>query len=204
MKLYHSIGPNPRLVRLFAVAKGLALPLHEIDILAGENRQPEYLRINPTGTTPVLELDDGVCIAETIAICEYLEELYPEPMLIGQTALERANTRMWLRRVEQMIIQPMTAGFRGAEGLDLFQDRVACYPEVTDRYKQEARNGWLWLEEQLADGRDYICGERMTAADVALLSFAGFGEAVGQPLPDQCTRLRQWLTCMQEWAEKVE
>lgn len=204
MKLYHSIGPNPRLVRLFAVAKGLSLPLHEIDILAGENRQPEYLRVNPTGTTPVLELDDGVCIAETIAICEYLEELYPEPVLIGQTPQERADTRMWLRRVEQMIVQPMTSGFRGAEGLELFQNRVVCYPEVSERYKQDARSGWLWLEAQLADGRSHICGERMTVVDVFLLSFAEFGEAVGQPLPEQCLRLHQWLTGMQEWAEKIE
>lgn len=204
MKLYNSIGPNPRLVRLFAAAKGLSLPLVEIDIMAGENRQPAYLAINPTGTMPVLELDDGARIAETMAICEYLEDVCPEPVLIGSTAQQRANTRMWWRWVDQMIVQPMTTGFRGAEGLEMFQNRVTCYPEVSERYKQEARNGWLWLEDQLADDSNYICAEHMTVVDIVLLCFAHFGELVGQPLPVECAKLQQWLPAMQAWANEVE
>ena len=204
MKLYNSIGPNPRLVRLFAAAKGLSLPLVEIDIMAGENRQPAYLAINPTGTMPVLELDDGTRIAETTAICEYLEDVCPEPVLIGSTAQQRANTRMWWRRVDQMVVQPMTTGFRGAEGLEMFQNRVTCYPEVSERYKQEARNGWLWLEAQLADDSNYICAEHMTVVDIVLLCFAHFGELVGQPLPVECANLQQWLPAMQAWADEVE
>ncbi len=204
MKLYSSIGPNPRLVRLFAAAKGLSLPLVEVDIMAGENRQPDFLKINPTGTTPVLELDDGTRIAETTAICEYLEELHPAPHLIGATASERALTRMWWRRVDQMIVQPMTTGFRGAEGLELFQSRVACYPEVSDRYKQEARKGWLWLETQLAEDSRFICAGDMTVVDIVLLCFADFGELVGQPLPEECIKLQRWLATMRAWAEKAE
>lgn len=201
MKLYSSIGPNPRLVRLFAAAKGLSLPLVEVDIMAGENRQSDFLKINPTGTTPVLELDEGKRIAETTAICEYLEELHPEPRLIGATASERARTRMWWRRVDQMIVQPMTAGFRGAEGLELFQSRVVCYPEVSERYKQEARNGWLWLEGQLTEGRPFLCGQRLTVVDLLLLCFADFGEQVGQRLSDEESPcLGRWLAGMREHA----
>lgn len=193
MKLYSSVGPNPRLVRLFAAAKGLPLPLVEVDIMTGENRQPDFLKINPTGTTPVL--DDGSRIAETTAICEYLEELHPEPPLIGASASERALTRMWWRRVDQLIVQPMTAGFRGAEGLELFRSRVACYPEASDRYKQEARKGWLWLETQFAGGGPYLCGQRLTVVDLLLLCFVDFGDQVGQRLNEGDTPyLERWLT----------
>ncbi|WP_185267078.1 glutathione S-transferase family protein [Halopseudomonas xiamenensis] len=203
MKLYHSIGPNPRLVALFAAAKGLPLPLQEIDIMAGVNRLPDYLAINPTGTTPVLELEDGTRVAETTAICEYLEELNPAPALIGSTAEERAQTRMWWRRVDQMIVQPMTMGFRGAEGLELFRDRVTCYPEVAERCKQATRDGWAWLERHMPAG-GYLCGARMTVVDLMLLCFADFGEAVGQPLPAECTRLQQWCAEMRTRAAQLE
>ncbi len=203
MKLYHSIGPNPRLVRLFAVAKGLSLTLVEIDIMAGENRQPAYLVINPTGTMPVLELGDGTRIAETTAICEYLEEHCPQPVLIGSDARERAQARMWWRRVDQMIVQPMTAGFRGAEGLEMFKNRVACYPEVSERYKQEAAHGWRWLEAQLGEAV-FICGQRLTVVDLLLLCFADFGDLVGQPIPQDCQRLHAWVLRMRDWCKALE
>ena len=132
MKLYNSIGPNPRLVKMFAAEKGIKLDLVEVDIIAGENRQPAWQAINPTGTTPVLELDSGVRIAETAAICEYLEDRFPDPALIGATPEARAVTRMWWRRTDLIVVQPMTTGFRGAEGLPLFQGRVRCLPQAAD------------------------------------------------------------------------
>lgn len=203
MKLYNSIGPNPRLVRLFSAEKGVPLSLVEVDIITGENRQSAYLAINPTGTTPVLELDNGLRIAETTAICEYLEECFPLPALIGSNELERAQTRMWWRRVDQKIVQPMTAGFRGAEGLELFQNRVACYPEAAQRYKQEAREGWRWLEVQIK-GNDFVCGQRRTGVDLLLLCFADFGDQTGQPIPEECKYLQAWLIRMREWGAGVE
>lgn len=203
MKLYNSIGPNPRLVRLFAAEKGLSLSLLEVDIMAGENRQQAYLAINPTGTTPVLELDDGTRIAETTAICEYLEEVAPAPALIGTTERERALTRMWWRRIDQMIVQPMTAGFRGAEGLELFRDRVFCYPEAAERFKQEVSQGWSWLESHYTAGK-FICGQRRTVVDLSLLCFADFGEQVGQPLPLECERLQEWLIRMRGDCQLLE
>jgi glutathione S-transferase len=91
MKLYNSLGPNPKLVRIFAAEKGIALPeVVEVDLLTGANRKPPYLVKNPAGQLPALELDDGRVIAETIAICEYLEEVAPRPALIGSDPAERA------------------------------------------------------------------------------------------------------------------
>lgn len=196
MKLYSSIGPNPRLVRLFAAAKGLELPVVDVDILAGENRQPAFLALNPTGTTPVLELGDGRTIAETTAICEYLEELFPATPLIGGSAEERAHIRMWWRRVDQAVVQPMTTGFRGAEGFELFKNRVRCYPAVAGDFKQAAREGLAWLEEQLDERSPWLCGERLTVVDLLLFVFVEFGERVGQSLDAGHARLQQWLQRM--------
>jgi len=195
MKLYNSIGPNPRLVKMFAAEKGMALDLVDVDIVAGENRLPAYLDINPTATTPVLELDDGSRIAETTAICEYLEELQPQPPLIGRIALDRAHTRMWWRRVDLLVVQPMTAGFRAAEGLPLFRDRVVCLPASADELKRCARQGLDWFEAQLAQ-RNWLAGSSMTVADLLLFCFVEFGDKVGQgPAPTHCH--------LQAWRERI-
>ena len=103
MKLLNSMGPNPRMVRMFMIEKGIELETLEHDILGAENRRSPYTDKNPGGQMPALELDDGSVLAETVVICEYLEELHPTPALIGTTAQERAETRMWTRRVEQKL-----------------------------------------------------------------------------------------------------
>ena len=191
MKLHTSIGPNPRLVKLFIAEKGWSLPSVEVDIIGGENRRQPFLSLNPAGATPVLELDDGTVLAETLAICEWIEELYPEPALIGATAQARAVTRMWTRRVDLMVAQPMTAGFRGAEGLPMFKDRVRCLPQAADELKLAAREGLAWLDRQL-DGRPYLAGDAVSLADLLLFSFVEFGAQVGQPLDPDNRRLIAW------------
>jgi len=191
MKLYNSIGPNPRLVRMFAAEKGITLPLIPVDILAGENRRPPFLSINPAGNTPVLMLESGEALAETTAICEYLEERLPTPPLIGTTPEARARTRMWTRRVDLLIVQPLTNGFRAAEGLPMFKDRVHCLPQAADDLKATAREGLAWLDAQLGD-RPFIAGESVTLADIALFSFLEFGALVGQGLEPARERLGAW------------
>ncbi|MCO6056863.1 glutathione S-transferase family protein [Pseudomonas sp. MOB-449] len=196
MKLYSSIGPNPRLVRLFIAEKGLDIPEEVVDIIAGVNRQPAFLALNPLGATPVLELDDGRCLAETTAICEYLEERCPEPALIGRDAAERAMTRMWWRRVDLAVVQPITAGFRGAEGHALFKDRVRCFPEAAEAFKASAREALEWLDGQLGE-RPFLCGEHMTVVDLLLVSFLEFAAQVGQGLDGgRCPNLARWLDAM--------
>jgi glutathione S-transferase len=191
MKLYNSIGPNPRLVRMFAAEKGLALPLIEVDILAGENRRHPFLSINPAGSTPVLMLDSGEALAETTAICEYLEERHPTPSLIGATPEARARTRMWTRRVDLNIVQPLTHGFRAAEGMPLFKDRVRCLPQAADDLKATAREGLAWLDTHMGD-RPFIAGESLTLADIVLFSFVEFGALVGQALDPALGHLGAW------------
>jgi glutathione S-transferase len=191
MKLYTSIGPNPRLVNMFAAEKGLALPTVVVDVMGGENRRQPFLALNPAGGTPVLELDDGTTLAETVAICEYLEELHPDPVLIGATPQARALTRMWTRRVDLQVVQPLVNGFRGAEGLLLFRDRVRCLPQAADDLKLTAREGLQWLEQQMGE-RQYIAGNTMSLADLLLFSFVEFGALVGQPLDRDNRRLAAW------------
>jgi glutathione S-transferase len=190
MKLYQSIGPNPRAVKMFIAEKGLDIERVDIDLPGGENRKPAYLARNPSGQTPALELDDGTYLAEIIAICEYLEETHPSPPLIGTTPAERAETRMWTRRVDLRVCEPMANGFRFAEGLGMFKDRVLCAPEAAPALKAMARDGEQWLEGQLQG--PWICGARFTLADILLFAFIEFGAQVGQPLDPGFGKLSAW------------
>src|SRR4029077_13702081 len=147
MKLYNSIGPNPRMVRMFMAEKGIDLPKVEVDLRGGENPREPCLQVNRSGQSPALELDDGTALAEITAICEYLEEIKKDtPSLIGDTAEERARTRMWTRRIDLNICEPATNGFRFAEGLKMFQDRVHCIPQAADDLKATARKRLAWLD----------------------------------------------------------
>ena len=193
MMLYESIGPNPRVVKMFIAEKGLDLPREKVDLLAGENRQEPYKKLNPHGTTPALETGEGMVLAEITAICEYLEELHPEPALIGSTPIQRAETRMWVRRIDLNIIEPMTNGFRYSEGLQLFKSRMRTLPEAAEGLKTLAKEKLTWLDGLVA-GRKWICGDRFTLADIMLFSFLDFGASVGQPLDREAnTSLATWL-----------
>lgn len=191
MKLIEGFGPNPRAVRWFLLEKGIELPHEQIDIVAGENRQPAYTDRNPAGQLPALELDDGRVIGETVAIFEYLEERHPEPPLVGRSPEERAETRMWQRRVELNITEHLYNGFRYGEGLQLFQSRMRCLPEAAEGLKQKARDGLAWLDGLLA-GKDWIAGERFTIADIILACALDFGASVGQPTDPTLKNVGEW------------
>lgn len=193
MKFYDSLGPNPRLVRMFFHEKGISIPERvEVDIMKGENRQDPYLQKNPTGQMPALELEDGSVIAETVAICEYLEDIRPEPHRIGASPKERALTRMWTRRIEWKIVQPLTDGFRFAEGLAMFKDRLHVIPQAADDLKAIAREGLAWLDGQIA-GREWIAGPHFTLADIVLYAFLDFGAGVGQPVDPKLEHVTAWM-----------
>ncbi len=181
MKFYNSIGPNPRAVRMFIAEKGLTVPMVEVDLMKGENRQGPYTEKNTAGQMPCLELDDGTTVSEITAICEYLEDTHPRPALIGTTPKEKAETRMWTRRLDLNICEPMANGFRYSEGLPLFKNRIPTAPEAADGLKRVAQDRLLWLDKQL-EGRQWVCGDRFTYADIHLFAFLDFGKQVGQPL----------------------
>jgi glutathione S-transferase len=180
MKFYNSIGPNPRVVKMFMAEKGLDIPKEDVNLLAGENRQPAYVAKNPAGQMPALELDDGTVIAEILPICEYLDEIAPTPPLIGSTPEERAVTRMWVRRIDLNICEPMANGFRFSDGLRLFENRIRTIPEAADGLKAVTQEKLAWLDGLVA-GRQWVVGDRFTLADVLLYVFLEFGAQVGQP-----------------------
>lgn len=192
MKFYNSIGPNPRVVKMFMAEKGIDLPRVEVDLRAGENRQPAHLKRNPSGQMPTLELDDGTYLAEVTVICEYLEELHPEPILVGATAQERAVTRMWTRRVDLYIIEPMLTGFRGSQGLNFFKDRLRVLPQAAEDLKTLAQEKLTWLDG-LINGRDFIAGPRFTLADILLFCTMDFAATVGQPLNPANANISAWF-----------
>ena len=192
MILYDSIGPNPRVVAMFLAEKGMTIERRTLDIMAGENRQDAYRGVHPGGTTPALVLDDGTTLSETTAICEYLDEIHPNPPLIGTTPEERARTRMWVRRIDLTVAEPMTSGFRAAEGRGMFEPRMRVAPqEASAALKAMAADGLRYVDEHLG-GRPWISGDRFTLADIVLFSFVEFGGMVGQPLADDLSRLAAW------------
>jgi glutathione S-transferase len=182
---------------MFAAEKGCFFSETEtVDLMGGANRQEPFLSKNPAGTLPCVELDDGSVISETIAICELLEDLNPEPALIGANPTDRAVTRMWVRRLEWKIIQPLTDGFRNAEGIELFKSRFRTDATVAPFLKAVAQDGISWLDEQLA-GRDFIVPDRFSLADVALFAFAEFGKSVGQSIDPAQKNVAAWFDRIQ-------
>jgi glutathione S-transferase len=192
MKLLDALGPNPRAVRMFLHEKALALPCDDIDILGAANRRAPYTELNPAGQLPALLLDDGTCIAETVAICEYLEDLHPEPPLIGATPREKAETRMWQRRVEFNITENLYNAFRFSVGLEMFRDRMPCLPEAAPGLARIAQDRLAWLDG-LIGRRSWLCGERFTLADIILFCALDFGEGAGQPLDAGLINVNAWF-----------
>ncbi|HUO90281.1 MAG TPA: glutathione S-transferase [Rhizomicrobium sp.] len=197
MKFYNSVGPNPRVVRMFMAEKGITIPSEEVNLMAGENRQEAHLKRNPHGQMPCLELDNGQFLSEIIPICEYLEDKNPKPALIGGNAEEKAETRMWTRRVDLNICEPMANGFRFSQGLPLFQNRMVTVPEAAEGLKKIAQDRIKWLDGQMA-GKDFVCGKRFTLADVLLYCFLDFGGQVGQPLNPEFKNVGAWFARVKE------
>ena len=195
MKLITSVGPNPHVVRMFAAEKGIKLDTENVDIMKGENRKGPYLAKNPAGGSPCLELDNGQYLSEITAICEYLEDKFPANPLIGATPEEKAETRMWTRRVDLYVCEPMANGFRFSEGLALFKDRMTTLPEAAEGLKRLAQEKLTWLDGLLGE-KTYFCGNRLTLADILLYCFVAFGTQVGQPLNPANTRIKAWFERM--------
>lgn len=198
MKLYTSIGPNPRVVHLFLAEKGVEIPKVTIDLMKGENRGEAHVKRNPAGQSPCLELDNGSYLSEITAICEYIEEKHPTPALIGATPEERANTRMWTRRIDLNILEPMTNGFRYGEGLALFTGRIPVEPEASAPLKRVAQDRITWLDKMIGDGRQFIAGDKITLADCLFYCFLDFGQQVGQPVNRDNKNIAAWFDRMKE------
>lgn len=191
MKLYDAAtAPNPRRVRVFIAEKGLDVPCEQVDIMKAVNRGEEFRRnVNPMGTLPVLELDDGTCIAETGAICRYFEEVQPDPPLLGVDAKDKAVVEMWNRRMELELFQPATLAFQQQH--EFFKGRVPQVPEYAAVSKAKAEKTLAWLDGVLAD-REYIAGARFTVADIVALCAVDFGRVSKIKLQPDQKNLARW------------
>lgn len=190
MKIYDAASaPNPRLVRIFVAEKGLDVAYQPVDIASGENRRPEFRAINPLGTLPVLELDDGTRISESAAICRYFEELQPEPPLMGRGPEDAARVEMWRRRVEFELALPVMDAFRHRH--EMFAGRIAQSPEYARLCRDKGLQSLDWLDGVLAR-QPFVAGERFTIADITALVALDFGR-VSRIRPDQRhAHLRRW------------
>jgi len=192
MKLYNTPmpAPNPRRVRIFLAEKGVEVPLVDVALVKGEHKAPEHVARNSLGQTPVLELEDGTCISEKVAICRYLERLHPEPAMFGRGALEEALVEMWVRRVEFQLMGPAGNFWRHAHP---FTARVVVpqYKEFGEANQGAYEKALMWLDGELA-GRDFVAGEVFTMADICALSTVDFADWTGLKVPEAAGNLRAW------------
>ena len=197
MKIFETAtAPNPRRVRIFLAEKGLLdkVEFVQVDLLKGENLTPEYAAKNPMKKVPVMELDDGSCIAETMAICRYFEEAYPDaPTLLGNTPLEKAQIEQWLRWLEFYFFMPTGMCFQHTSGY--FKDRMTPIKEWGEECRTTVEKFCHFLNKHLAD-KDYICCDRFTAADINAFTTLQFARVVNIRIKDEQAHLQAWYERM--------
>ncbi len=185
-----SAGMHPRRVRIFMAEKGLSIERREVDAVGGANARPDFLRLNPLGKLPVLELDDGTAVAESLAICRYLEALHPQPSLMGPTPRASAHIEMWTLRMDHELSQPIALAF--VHSSDFYRGRVEQVPEVASWARNRALQTMAWLDGELAE-RSHIAGEDYTLADIVAQCACVLGKAVGLRIPPEMSHLSCWF-----------
>lgn len=190
MKIYEAnMAPNARRVRIFLAEKGIDMDYEQVDIMAGENLSDEFKRKNLTTKIPVLELDDGTFIGESVAICRYFEELHPENPLMGSTPKEKAEIEMWHRRVELHLLVPMAMAAQ--HGLGFFKDRMTPIPAWGEESRKLAQQFLDDLEVRLGEST-YIAGEHFSIADILALCCIDFAALPKIALKDSHTNIKRW------------
>lgn len=190
MKIYDSkIAPNPRRVRIFLAEKGIEIPYEQIDLAKAQNQSPEFLKINPMGRVPVLEMDDGTHVAESVAICRYFEEVHPEPALMGVDARDKALVEMWQRRMELNLLAMVSGCFRNTS--DFFKGRITQVPEYGQVCKDAAEKMYDFVDGELAN-RQFIAGDRYTIADVTALVAIDFAKLIKLRVGPEQKNLSRW------------
>jgi glutathione S-transferase len=191
MKIIEARGaPNPRRVRIFVAEKGLDIPYENIDLLAGEQEDAWFQRLNPYGGVPVLWLDDGAALSETVAICRYLEALEPEPPLFGREPLDAARIEMWNRRMEFSLFWPVANVFRHTNPR-MARLESPQLPEWAEVNRDRAGRGLRLLNDQLAENA-YVCGDTFTIADITALVAVDFMKPARMERPEGLDDLARW------------
>jgi glutathione S-transferase len=191
MKIYEDArAPNPRRLRIFVAEKGLKIPTEQVDIFARKNRTPEMLAKNPAGGLPFVELDDGSHLAESVAICRYLEGLHPEPNLMGKDNREQAFIEMWNRRMELNLFAPVSRAFQHIS--EIFKPMLKQFPEYGETQREITRQQLQWLDAQIGN-KPFIAGDRFTIADITALVAVDFGaQLAGVQLDPSLKNLARW------------
>jgi len=192
MKLYGEAmpAPNPRRVRIFLAEKGLEVPEVRIGLREGGHRSAEHLARNSLGQVPVLELDDGTTISETVAICRYFEALHPQPPLFGVSALEQAQVEMWIRRIELRLMVPVGMFWRHAHPFTAHL--LTQHREFGESNREIVDKTLLWLDRELSDGRPYLTGDTYTVADIVGQTTLDFADFIGLATPPAATNVLAW------------
>ena len=191
MRLYNSnLAPNPRRVRIFLAEKGVAIPTVDVDLARMEHKSEAFSALNPFQRIPALELDDGTVIAESVAICRYIEELHPDPPLFGVGALERAMVEMWQRRLELSLLLPIVQAFRHSHPAMKAMETPQI-EEWAEANKPRALDAMARVDEALGE-RPFIAGERFSIADITGLVALDFAKAARIAIPEELARLRRW------------
>ena len=180
---------------MFAIEKEIELTYEEVNLIAGENRSDYYLKINPFGVVPSLELPNGEYINESVAICEYLEEERTFPNLVGETPSERAIQRSWQRRIELLVSEHIYNAYRFSVGLEIYKDRIHCIPHAAEDLEKAAQKN-LMIIDQLIENRTWICGDWFSLSDILLFCALDFGASVGQPIDTGLLNLNVWFATM--------
>jgi glutathione S-transferase len=191
MKLYnHSLAPNPRRVRIFAAEKGINLTLEDVDILAGQSRTPEFLAKNSSGAVPVLEMDDGSHLSESVAICRYLEGLHPDPNLLGRDLREQADIERWNRRMELELFAAIGRTVQNTS--PIFQGRFKQFPEYGEAQRTIVYQRLERMDREL-NGHQFVAGDRFTIADItALVAIDIGGRLADIKLAPELAHLTRW------------
>jgi glutathione S-transferase len=194
MRLYNenNPAPNPRKVRIYLAEKGIKdVEFVHTRMQKREHKAPEFMKKNSLGQVPMLELDDGTCISESLAICRYFEALHPEPPLFGKTALEQAMIEMWIKRAEFRLWNPMGQVWINADPRTAVvnPNQFKDYGEFS---KKVLTNAMRWLDGELGDGRTFLAGEKFSMADIVLLCGLDFAKFINMDMPEDAANLRAW------------
>jgi glutathione S-transferase len=191
LKFYnHSVAPNPRRVRIFAAEKGIELSLEEVDILAGQSRTSEFLAKNSSGGVPVLELDDGSYLSESVAICRYLEGLHPEPNLLGRDLREQAEIERWNRRMELELFAAIGRTVQNTS--PIFQGRFKQFPDYGEAQRTVVYQRLERMDREL-NGHQFVAGDRFTIADItALVAIDIGGRLADVKIAPELASLTRW------------
>ncbi len=191
MKLYDGgLAPNPRRVRVFLAEKNIEVPLVRINMDEMGHRSDEVTERNPLQRLPVLELDDGTILTESIAICRFFEELQPEPLLFGNGALGKAKVEMWQRRAELNFLWPVAQAFRHIHRA-MVEWEVPQIPEWGEANKPKAVDFMRYLDSELAT-RSFIAGDEYSVADITAMITYDFLKPARIAVPEELTHLREW------------